>query len=296
MAGGGRGGGQGSGNGKGHKQATPEQIAELRERLTALETTVPTVLRYRWFTDDRVLHRFITARNGNVDIALKMLLEHLEWRITYKLDTILDEDLSGTGVSHEFYWSGFDRDGRPCLVFRACEHRKSDSDGASPTVEEKVRYYCQLLERGFRDFSPAYKFCLILDCRGAGTNVMDRKLFKVATPIIENNFPETQHATYVLPCNGMIMMAWKVISSFIDPGTADKIRLVKDFDDPALVKAFSPETLKAFIAVKPSMAPPQPYVAPDPLANPPPPAKSSASFLSNNIEKVIDDNALPSSD
>ncbi|CAM9184678.1 unnamed protein product [Ectocarpus sp. 13 AM-2016] len=125
---------------------------------------------------------------------------------------------------------------------------------------------------------------------------MDRKLFKVATPIIENNFPETQHATYVLPCNGMIMMAWKVISSFIDPGTADKIRLVKDFDDPALVKAFSPETLKAFIAVKPSMAPPQPYVAPDPLANPPPPAKSSASFLSNNIDKVHDDNALPSSD
>ncbi|CAM9470392.1 unnamed protein product, partial [Ectocarpus sp. 8 AP-2014] len=296
MAGGGRGGGESSGNGKGHKQATPEQIAELRERLTGLETTVPSVLRYRWFTDDRVLHRFITARNGNVDVALKMLLEHLEWRTTYKLDTILDEDLSGTGVSHEFYWSGFDRDGRPCLVFRACEHRKSDSDGGSPTVEEKVRYYCQLLERGFRDFSPAYKFCLILDCRGAGTNVMDRKLFKVATPIIENNFPETQHATYVLPCNGVIMMAWKVISSFIDPGTADKIRLVKDFDDQALVKAFSPETLKAFIAVKPAMAPPQPYVAPDPLANPPPPSKSSASFLSNNINKVNDDNALPSSD
>lgn len=36
------------------------------------------------------------------------------------------------------------------------------------------------------------------------------QLFKVATPIIENNFPETQHATYVLPCNGVIMMAWKV--------------------------------------------------------------------------------------
>lgn len=58
--------------------------------------------------------------------------------MSYKLDTILDEDLSGVGVSHEFYWSGFDRDGRPCLVFRACEHKKSDPDGASPTVEEKV--------------------------------------------------------------------------------------------------------------------------------------------------------------
>eukprot|EP00903_Cladosiphon_okamuranus_P016533 g15252.t1 len=273
----------GGGRGKGHKQATPEQIAELRELLSGLEATNANVLRYRWLTDDRMLHRFITARNGNVEVALKMLLEHLDWRVSYKLDGILDEDLSGAGVSHEFYWSGFDREGRPCLVFRACEHKKSDPDRSGPTVEEKVRYYCQLLERGFRDFAPAHKFCLILDCRGAGTNVMDRKLFKVATPIIENNFPETQHATYVLPCNGIITMAWKVISSFIDPGTADKIRLVKDFDDQALVEAFTPETLKAFVSLNPSLAPPQPYVAPDPLANPPPPSKSSASALSNGV-------------
>lgn len=61
--------------------------------------------------------------------------------MSYKLDNILEEDLSGAGVSKEFYWSGFDRDGRPCLVFRACEHRKSDPDGASPTVEEKVQQY-----------------------------------------------------------------------------------------------------------------------------------------------------------
>lgn len=40
-------------------------------------------------------------------------------------------------------------------------------------------------------------------------------------------------------------MAWQqVISSFIDPGTADKIRLVKDFDDQALVEAFTPDALK----------------------------------------------------
>lgn len=71
---GGKGGG---GTGKGHKQATPGQIAELRKLLSGLEATNPNVVRYRGFTDDRVLHRFITARNGNVPVALKMLLEHL---------------------------------------------------------------------------------------------------------------------------------------------------------------------------------------------------------------------------
>lgn len=61
--------------------------------------------------------------------------------MSYGLDTILDEDLSSAGVSREFYWGGFDRGGRPCLVFRACEHKKSDADkGAS--VEQKVRLLC----------------------------------------------------------------------------------------------------------------------------------------------------------
>lgn len=76
MAGGGGKGGGGA-SGKGHNQATPAQIADLRKLLSGLEATNASVVRYRGLTDDRMLHRFITARNGNVDVALKMLLEHL---------------------------------------------------------------------------------------------------------------------------------------------------------------------------------------------------------------------------
>lgn len=65
------------GGGKAHKQATPLQIAELRRRLDELEPRHAMVQRYRWFTTDRVLHRFITARNGDVDVALQFLLDHL---------------------------------------------------------------------------------------------------------------------------------------------------------------------------------------------------------------------------
>ena len=62
--------------------------------------------------------------------------------MSYGMDNILEEDLSGVGVAKEFYWSGFDRGGRPCLVFRACEHKKTDSDAGGATVEEKVRCFC----------------------------------------------------------------------------------------------------------------------------------------------------------
>lgn len=98
------GGGKGNGaTGKGHKQATPEQIAHLRKLLSGLEATNANVLRYRWLTDDRMLHRFITARNGNVEVALQMLLEHLvSWAWSFCCSLLL----------RAFRFVCFTRDGR----------------------------------------------------------------------------------------------------------------------------------------------------------------------------------------
>ena len=64
-------------DGWGRKQATGSQIEDLRRRVSALEATDERVLRFREFLSDRVLHRFITARNGDTNAALKMLVNHL---------------------------------------------------------------------------------------------------------------------------------------------------------------------------------------------------------------------------
>lgn len=72
---------------------------------------------------------------------------------------------------------------------------------------------------------------------------------------------------------------------------------------PPFLPAPPPRT-QAFISLNPSLAPPQPYVAPDPLANPPPPSKSSACALSNGgrsshnngpLNNHHHNNSLPSS-
>lgn len=71
--------------GKGHKQATPKDIAALRARLEELDANGSNamVVRYRWYLSDRVLHRFITARNGDIEVALKMILGHLVSPVVY---------------------------------------------------------------------------------------------------------------------------------------------------------------------------------------------------------------------
>ncbi|CAM9807415.1 unnamed protein product, partial [Choristocarpus tenellus] len=151
-------------SGKAHLQATPEQIAELRERLNVLEAQVSTnLLRHRIYLTDRVLHRFLTSRNGNVNHTLDMLLAHLDWRIEYNIENILEENLSTPQLERLLFWCGFDLDGHPCIVVRPCEH---NPNAESP--EKMIRFFCQLLEKCFHDFAPAIKFCLILDCRGVG--------------------------------------------------------------------------------------------------------------------------------
>ena len=68
---------------------------------------------------------------------------------------------------------------------------------------------------------------------------MDWKLLRMAAPILENNYPERQLSTYVLPVGTFIVMTWKVIATFIDAGTAHKIKLITDFDHPVMRENFS---------------------------------------------------------
>ena len=60
------------------------------------------------------------------------------WWESYGIDTILDEDLSDLNLSKVFSWCGFDRDGRPCLVYRVREHINPDSKNGRPTAEDEV--------------------------------------------------------------------------------------------------------------------------------------------------------------
>jgi CRAL/TRIO domain len=66
---------------------------------------------------------------------------------------------------------------------------------------------------GFRRYAPAHKFCMILDCRGLSAKNMDWKLLRMAAPILENNYPERQFATYVLPVVSSVLIVHAIITS-----------------------------------------------------------------------------------
>ncbi|CAM9380218.1 unnamed protein product, partial [Phaeothamnion confervicola] len=127
------------------------------------------VCRYWEILTDFTLSRFLTARNGNVELAAQLLLDHLEWRVSYKIDGILQEDFSDIASEKEFQWFGFDLTGHPCLLWRPSAHV------AAADVGRNVRHFCYLLEKGLREFSPAQTFTLVIDCRGASRKDLDWK-------------------------------------------------------------------------------------------------------------------------
>lgn len=54
-----------------------------------------------------------------------------------------------------------------------------------------------------------------------------------------------RYRTYVVNVGTVVTFAWRAVSTFLDPGTVVKIRLVGGFHDLALLDDFSPAQVRA---------------------------------------------------
>lgn len=103
---------------------------DSEEKLSALRDAARGKLGQIFCNDSETLKRFLRARKGKEDKALKMLLEHQEWRKTETpwwplkaLDiTTIATDLS----SLKAYTHGADKEGCPLTFVRAALHDKNE--------------------------------------------------------------------------------------------------------------------------------------------------------------------------
>jgi len=102
------------------------------------------------------------------------------------------------------------------------------SNQVSP--ERYAKYFVHLLDIGaaeyFGGIERAGTFTLVVNARGVGWKNLDFTTMKLAGPIVENNFPERQYRTYVVSSGTLVTVAWRAVSTFLDPGTVFKIKLV----------------------------------------------------------------------
>lgn len=95
--------------------------------------------------DEAACTRFLRSGKGNISRAVDMFKGHLEWRVKYKLDTIVNEDFSDLKKHDELYWGGEDKEGAMTLMWRLRLHDAKRTD-----AKRFVRFFVHQIESGLR--------------------------------------------------------------------------------------------------------------------------------------------------
>ena len=142
--------------------------------------------------------RFLRGAKGNVGRAVAMFQAHLEWRVRYKLDAIVDEDFADLKAHDELYWGGKDKDGVMTLMWRLRKH-----DARRTEAKRFVRFFIHQIESGLRtcEHYPNSLFNICVDLDKVGYANTDQEMGIILQSILAKNYPKVRKGLYVFPVN-----------------------------------------------------------------------------------------------
>jgi hypothetical protein len=119
---------------------------QVRDQLIKEASANSSVARYGdLITDEAMCTRFVKGCKGYVSKSVEMFKAHLEWRVDYQLDTIVDEHFPDLEAPNELYWAGRDKDGVMTLMWRLQHH-----DARRTDAKRFVRFFVHQIEKGLR--------------------------------------------------------------------------------------------------------------------------------------------------
>lgn len=203
------------------------------------------------------LKRFLKARDGNVKLAHKMLVDCLNWRIQNAVDTILTKPILPVDLYRalrETYLiglSGYSKEGLPVIAIGV---------GLSTYDKASVNYYVQshIQMNEYRDRvilpSASLKYgrhiatCLkIIDTTGLRLSALTQiKLLTVLTTIDDLNYPEKTETYYVVNAPYIFSACWKVVKPLLQERTRKKIQVLQGSGMDELLKIIDYGSLPHF--------------------------------------------------
>jgi len=204
-----------------HRTLTLKEVEAVGNMRNKLKDTPYSHIR----EDVGQLLRFLEARDYNVEVAFKMLVEALQWRETYKPHKITKEEVADQLATGKVFWldpSMHDKAGRPILCIMSGLHKMEDDPTAC------IRMVLYLLEEGLRSMKPGsdQKYVIIYDRQGFDRKNFDRPLLRDFFNILSNYYPETLAAAYVMHPNWFFTVAYKIVKLFMDVKTQKKVHLM----------------------------------------------------------------------
>lgn len=167
--------------------------------------------------NDDVLARYLIARNNDVVKACEQLERALTWKALHcpvMKSSCLKEISSG-----KLYVRGFDKDGRPLLIYRSVKSFPADRD-----LEECGRMLVWFAEHVQRRMPPHFsKYTLLIDRVGHKSENTDQELMKHMSNSFQVNFSITfcdvcLKVTHAESSFMHLFVFWRVFSAGPVPG------------------------------------------------------------------------------
>ncbi|KAK9764625.1 hypothetical protein K7432_007716 [Basidiobolus ranarum] len=147
----------------------------------------------------------------------------MRWRQSFRYDSILEEDFSDLIGAQKVFFHGNAKDGTPILIWRSCKHLVNVAERS-----REIRFYVWILVKAEQEGILTDKITIIYDRSHATKANTDLGLAKEAFPIFQRHFPERLKSIFVFPSSFLLTSLWQCIKPFIDPVTAQKIRIWKE--------------------------------------------------------------------
>lgn len=194
--------------------------------------------------DYYTMRRFLKARSFNLEKAIHMWSEMLQWRADFGTDSILHEfTFSEIEEVRSYYPHGFhgvDKEGRPIYIEKLGKVDPNKLLNVT-TVERFLKYHVQSLEKTYLEKCPACSIAAkkhidtmttILDVEGLSwMNVA--KLVNLVQDIIirinkidSSNYPEILNKMFIVNAGHGFRLLWNALKGFIDPRTSSKIEVL----------------------------------------------------------------------
>jgi len=177
---------------------------------------------------DTLLLRFIVARKGKVNDALKMLLNALIWRVTYDIEglckqgerIIAEEEFSCGKV----YFYKYDKEGRFVTYIHVSKHIKD----VRPQIEtEKMTILSMETVRLILNKENPTA-CMVFDMNGFSMQNMDYGFIRFLLNCFQNYYPEMLGVALIVGAPWIFHGCWKIIKQLLDPVVANKVQFIKD--------------------------------------------------------------------
>ena len=182
---------------------------------------------------DTVLLRWLRARRWEVQTALELFLDTIQWRQDWgvkefvaKGERDLCEEEVRTGKS---YFMGQDKDGRPINYVSARDHVK---DQFTSDDTEKLTVFT--METGRKLLrSPYESVTVVFDMTDFSLKNMDYQHLKFLVHLLQNYYPESFALGLIVNAPWIFNSCWFIIKRWLDPVVHNKIHFVNSFDELA---------------------------------------------------------------